>query len=321
MKARELIFVGAAGLLHLGVLSLALVAPRGHGPVATEPLRAIEIELAPAIAPPLQEAPRPEPPRTDPPIPPEAPPPEVAPSVIPPTSPRVAPTDVPPTATAAPTSEPAGGPAAPPTTAPTPSGGGDEYGGPVARLPGVPGAPAWSLPGVMPNPGASLPAPTTSPRAPAVDRDKAGKLLRGSMAERDHGLGLDLPGAGTIAAAVAGGVRSSGTPEECRSSFVVRLSGSGRVTEVRALRWSTGDADAFHRAAQAAAAQLAANTLVMGGYAASGALVYVDIVSLLTLPSGGDGPTRKGLTLGFDVADVGSKPRRVVRSSYRITPG
>jgi hypothetical protein len=140
------------------------------------------------------------------------------------------------------------------------------------------------------------------------------------MADKDHKLGLDLPGAGTVASAVAEGVRASDVPAESRSAFVVRLDATGKVTEVRAVRWSAGGADAYHRAASIAASRLVGRSIAMTGAYASGALVSVEITSLLTLPAGGSGPSRKGSSVSFDLSDLGAKSHRVIRSSYSVSP-
>jgi hypothetical protein len=320
VRARELTFFAVAVALHLGLLGLARVAPRSawltRADANARAIEPIDVEL--------EVAPR-EPTSRVEPAPPEALPSgtEASPAPLPthPIEPRQrdrARGDEPPA-----TGEPVL--TAEPTASATPA---DEYGAPagpalpgLAPAPGV-GTPIWALPGILPTAPPPRPAPTVTPRAAPTERDKAGQLLRGAMAANDHKLGLDLPGAGTIAAAVADGVRASDTPAESRSAFVVRLDANGKVVEVRAVRWSAGDPEAYHRAASIAAARLAGRSIAMPGAFASGALVSVEITSLLTLPAGGSGPSRKGSSVSFDLSDVGTKPRRVIRSSYSVrAPG
>jgi hypothetical protein len=219
-----------------------------------------------------------------------------------------------------------------PAAPPAPSAANDGYDAPE-RVPlpgtGLGAAPAWGIAGVLPSMPTSAPAPTVAPSARPVDRDRAGQVLRAALAAKDHALGLDLPGVGAVASAVAEAVRASEVPAESRSTFQVRLDASGRVTSVRPLRYSAGDSGAWARAAEIAVRRLAGTALAMIGAYSSGAIVTVEITSLLTLPSGSSGPKihpgapggQIGTGASFDLSDIGAKPRRVVRSSYRVEPG
>lgn len=318
VRARELTFLAAAVALHLGLLGLARVAPQSAWLRSTSAevrhVDAVEVEL---------ERPLLEPPTTPSDPGPDAPQPAketrpAPPAARRPTERSTAPLE--PSATPALTAEPA---ASATPAGPLP----DEYGAPPGADPGVAlapglGAPIWALPGILPAQAPPRPAPTVAPKAAAIERDKAGQLLRASMASKDHKLGLDLPGAGTIASAVADGVRASDAPAESRSAFIVRLDAGGRVVEVRAVRWSAGGPEAYHRAASIAASRLSGRAIAMPDAYAAGALVSVEITSLLTLPAGGSGPSRKGSSVSFDLSDVGAKPHRVIRSSYTVkAPG
>jgi hypothetical protein len=59
---------------------------------------------------------------------------------------------------------------------------------------------------------------------------------------------------------------------------------------------------------------------VAAGRAGGGATVYVDVSSAVVLPSGGNGVKRQGLGVGFDLADIGANPTRVVKTSFRVVP-
>jgi hypothetical protein len=235
-----------------------------------------------------------------------------------PIAPAPAPAPLEPIAPSSPSTEPA---------APPPAATGEGYDAPEAvAMPGtgLGAAPAWAMPGVLPSAPTSAPAPTVAPRPRPVDRDRAGQILREAMAEKDHALGLDLPGVGAVANAVADAVRASDVPAASRSTFQVRLDATGRAVSVRAVRFSSGDAGAWQRAAEIARQRLGGLALAMIGAYAEGAVVTVEITSLLTLPSGSNGPTIQpgvGASGTFDLSDLGAKPRRVVRSSYRVVPG
>jgi hypothetical protein len=134
----------------------------------------------------------------------------------------------------------------------------------VPGVPGLNGAQVWSMPGVLPSGvPAAAPAPTVAPAPRPVDSDVAGKVLRDVMATRDKSMGLDLPGGGTVAAAVGNAVRSSDVPNVSRGTFEVRLGPNGQVLSVRVVSMNGGSADQWQRAAQAAAAALAGRGITM----------------------------------------------------------
>lgn len=176
------------------------------------------------------------------------------------------------------------GPAAPPAP-----GSPDEYGGPPPAEPGVApglgGTPVWALPGVIaPRPEAPA-APTAAPAAP-VDIAAAGKVLNSTLQSRDKELGLQMPGAGVVATAVADAVRGLETPGDARAKFEVKLGGDGRVQGVRVISTTGGDAGVWERAAQKAAGALASRQLQVGEAGREGATVIVKIESKVTYPSG-----------------------------------
>lgn len=222
---------------------------------------------------------------------------------------------------------------APEAVAPAPSTSGqapqDQYdplppepggGGVLTAPPGLAGRPVWTIPGVVPESPRPAPAPTTPGAPREVDKNIAGKVLEQELRSRDKGLGLDLPAAGTVATAIGNAVRGMETPNEGRATFVVRLSPTGQVLDVRLASSSAGGQDVWQRAAQAAAARLRGKSLTMTGKYAAGATVYVDVASTVVLPSGSKGVERKGLGMGFDLSDIGANPTRVVKTSFRVVP-
>ncbi|WP_437984133.1 hypothetical protein [Sorangium sp. So ce117] len=318
MLSREVRFLLAATLLHAAIPLLARIAG-APGPVlearSSGARREVEIEIEP-IAPrgPEQDEARTPPPRT---------PDEARPREEEPVLGRTARRERRPLDPQAPTEapvEPREGPVAPPAPAPS-----SEYDGPpTAEAPrgvaGLGGAPVWQLPGVLPDRAPPAPAPT-APAAPReVSADRAGELLREAMRDRDKTLGLDLPAAGTVASVVADAVRSAETPSTARAVFEVHLSGAGAVLGVRALSSTAGAAALWARVAREAAAQLAGRVLAMTAAFTKGAKVYVTVSSSVQMPSGATsgGIHHQGAGFGFDVADIGARPRRLVQSSFRV---
>ncbi|WP_437297563.1 hypothetical protein [Sorangium sp. So ce426] len=321
MLSREVRFLLAATLLHAAIPLLARIAG-APGPLlearSSGARREVEIEIEP-VAPreAEQDEARPPPPRA----PDEARPREAEPVLgrtarrerrpLDPAAPQ-APTEAP--------VEPREGPVAPPAPAPS-----SEYDGPPTAegprgVAGLGGAPVWQLPGVLPDRAPPAPAPT-APAAPReVSADRAGELLREAMRDRDKTLGLDLPAAGTVASVVADAVRSAETPATARAVFEVHLSGAGAVLGVRALSSTAGAAALWARVAREAAAQLAGRVLAMTAAFAKGAKVYVTVSSSVQMPSGATsgGIHHQGAGFGFDVADIGARPRRLVQSSFRV---
>lgn len=213
-----------------------------------------------------------------------------------------------------------------PLPAATPSSAPREYDGPAPPVPmgagstsilrGLPGmaGPLW----VPPAGGAAPPAPTTSPK-PAPDREVATRLLAESMNERDMSLGLTLPAAGNVASALASAVRTALGPAAGSGTFVAILTPSGKVLGIQAIASKGGTADAWASAARAAAASLSGRSFGMEAPFENGAVVWVDVVSSLVLPSGASAavtPASGGFS--FDVADIGARKRQVVRTTFRV---
>jgi hypothetical protein len=158
--------------------------------------------------------------------------------------------------------------------------------------------------------------------APArpVDKAVATRLLEDSLAERDKTLGLTLPAAGNIAGAVGAAVRTALGPGVSGSgTFLAILSPGGCIVALTPVAWSGGSADAWAGAAQAAAGSLAGRAFPMVAPFQNGAVVWVDVIATLTLPSGAkSGVSSEPGGFRFDVSDIGRHRQQVVRTSVRV---
>lgn len=328
MRISEARFLIIAAVLHGALPVAAFVAPAA---VIDEPVTPIEVDVEIDVEPtrppePQVELPSPEAataavetPRTDE----RAPTPRgaerpssVEPGPIPTTAPSVEPGPAP------------TGTGGMPGPGPAPTGT-SEYDGPPPAVPngtgplvggGLPGigGNAWNIPGVVPDMGRPAPAPTVAPK-PTVDPKIATKVLDSAMKEKDKALGLDLPGAGTVASSVRAAVQATETPPESRATFEVRLSPTGQVLSVRVASSSGGSSETWARVAKIAQASLSGRTLAMTSSYAKGAVVYVNVQSLLTLPDGSKSAIeRKGAGATFDVSNIGAHMQRVVRSSFSV---
>ena len=316
---KEATFLVAAALLHAGIPLVARVVihPDAGSHATNSLLHPMEVVVEIPIEP-LQEAPPPAP------IEPRAPSNDLAPPtpearVAAATSPRDPSRNVEPSAgpepvgTAAPAA-PTGTGRAPDQYDALPDGNGDG----IAHAPGI-GAPIWTLPGTMPVAPRAAPAPTVATGPAPVDKDIAGIVIRGAMMENDKRLGLDLPGAGTVATAVRAVVVGADTPSVGRASFEVRVGPDGRILSVRVASSSGGTSDVWDRAAKAILAQLAGKPLQMNANYAKGAIISVSVSSSMALPSGASsGVTQQGAGIGFDVSDIGAHKSRSVKVSHTI---
>jgi hypothetical protein len=231
----------------------------------------------------------------------------------------------------------AAGPVAPSTergpgeivTAPEPGSSGDpnDWSAPSTNdwaPPGIgPQGPLWAQPGMLaPSALAAAPAATAAPRAPRADRDVANKLLASDLRERDKKLGLQLPAAGSVASVVKGAVYAADVPSDARAAIQVTLGPGGRVTGVRVLSQSGGDAATWNAVAQSVKASLGGAKLALSGDWEKGATIVVNVQSKMQLPSGsaGGGGLDLSTTQSFDVGDIGAKARRVVYTTFSATP-
>ena len=186
----------------------------------------------------------------------------------------------------------------------------------VDGVPGLGGNAVWTMPGVVESGRAPPPAPTVSPAARPVDKDIAGQVLRSALAERDKGMGLDLPAGGNVQGAVRTAVQGADLPDAVHGTIEFRLGPNGQVLGVRVLSANGGSQDAWQRVAKAAQAALAGRSFPMGQYA-KGAVVTVDVTSNLQAPSGSKGGFQ-GTGVAFDVSNIGAHSTKHVRTSYSV---
>lgn len=314
---KEATFLAAAALLHTGILVAGFLAhPHAAGPdqIKLHPMEVVvEIPIEPLREPPPAAVIEPRAPSNEP----AAQPPDQRVAAV--TNPRA------PTGPVEPQPGPDPGVAPAPTGAATgrapdqydalPEGSGDG----IAHAPGI-GAPIWTLPGAMPIAPRAAPAPTVATGPRPVDKDIAGIVVRGAMLENDKRLGLDLPGAGTVASAVRAAVVGADTPTVGRASFEVRVGPDGRILSVRVSSATGGGSDVWDRTAKMILAQLASRPITMNSNYAKGAIISVDVSSSMALPSGANSAvTQQGSGIGFDVSDIGAHKSRSVKVSHSIT--
>ncbi|MFO0588611.1 MAG: hypothetical protein U0441_13765 [Polyangiaceae bacterium] len=203
--------------------------------------------------------------------------------------------------------------------------GTSEYDGPPPAVLTAPnglspiGAQPWQIAGALPlEGGRAAAAPTVAPKA-TVDPHIATKVLTEAIKEKDKGLGLDLPAAGTIATSVRGAVQASALPSEATGTFEVRLSPTGQVLGVRVTSSAGGSSDTWGAAAKMVQAAVSGRAFTLGSGYEKGAVVYVSVKSTLTLPDGTKSVIeRKGAGATFDVSNIGAHMQRVVKTSFSV---
>ncbi len=195
-------------------------------------------------------------------------------------------------------------------------------------IPGL-GGPLWATPGMIPEAEKPKPAPTTIAAPPPTDPKLAGRIISDVVREKDRGLGLDLPGAGTILSIVKEAVRSSNTPEFARATLEVRIAPGGRVSKVRVLRSSAGNAGDWNAVASDVTGRLSGRSFPLPEAYAAGAIVTVEVMSQLQMPDGtvagkpsiaGGGANNVGGSMTFDTANIGARPKRHVGGSVSARP-
>lgn len=190
--------------------------------------------------------------------------------------------------------------------------------------PGLPGAPGISgiAAGIAINNSTAPPAPTTTPKTKKVDRYAATRVIKDELRKQDKALGLDLPAAGTIASLIKSAVQGSDAPGDSKASFVVTLGPGGKVVSVTVASMAGGSSGTWEAIAKMVQAQLKTMKLNLPEDYAKGAIVQVNAVSAMKMPSGanpGDG-IKLSLTQNFDVADIGASPVKVVKVSFSSKP-
>ena len=321
---RETGFLVGAILLHAGLIAVARRIPPPQRSNDWGVVHALEVELPAELepAPPTSDEGAASPP-------PSAPTPAAAPRV--PLGQVVAAPQARSWQVTQPNTEGPQNPPSPEATAqPAPSSSGPHWDGPPDEGRGIVSAPRgletplWSRPGMIPDAPRAAAAPTAPPPPRPVDPNIAGKVLMAGLAERDKKLGLELPGAGTVASALGGAVRSAfDVPTtETRASFVVEIGADGHVQSVRVAGFKGGDAALWERAAQAAQAQLKGRALAMNETYAKGATVRVTVTSKLQMPDGSKSGVGRlaGAGASFDVSNIGAHAARQVSQSFSIVP-
>lgn len=196
----------------------------------------------------------------------------------------------------------------PPPSAPIAGGG-------AITLPGIGAGTLWLPQGMGLEGPRPAPAPTVAP-ARTVDPHIATKVLTDAVKEKDKGLGLDLPGAGTLGTAIKQAVQAATLPSGS-ATYELRLSPAGKVVSARLVSSSGGSSGEWDAAGKAALGRV----LQMGSAYAKGAIVRVQITKTTTLPSGStSGIQQKGAGATFDVSDIGAHQQTVVRSSVSVSP-
>lgn len=210
----------------------------------------------------------------------------------------------------------------------------DEYGAlpPSGSDPGaIPGlgGPLWATPGMIPEAAKPKPAPTTIAAPPPTDPKLAGRIISDVVREKDRGLGLDLPGAGTILSIVKEAVRSSNTPEFARATLEVRIAPGGAVSSVKVLRSSAGVMGDWNAVASDVRGRLSGRSFTLPEAYAAGAIVTVEVVSQLQMPDGtqagrpsigGGAGNSIGGSMTFDASNIGARPKRHVGGSVSARP-
>lgn len=211
-----------------------------------------------------------------------------------------------------------------------------------------------STPGAAPNasaephdsimlfaPPAVVAAPGQNPLLGAAARDtstpndRAKRRVERSLSDGAHDAAIGLGPEGPVLRALHDATRASLAPERGRATFVAAVDAAGLVVSLR-LVGSTGDAAGWNDAREHAARALEGTRLTLRG--AKGAVLTIEVDSDVRLPSGARAPVTPALeesitvlpqnapshgtsdvvhtyTLGrFDLADIGSKPRRVVHA-------
>lgn len=197
------------------------------------------------------------------------------------------------------------------------------------EIPGSGKSRAWQLSDVMPKDGPPAPAPTEAPREKKVDRNKANEVLSQDLRDKDKKMGLNPPGAGTVASAAKSAVWSADIPDEATGTLTVVIGPGGKVKSVKANSNSGGTGAAWDAVAANVKASLAGQTLKFSSDYDKGAVVVLRVQSKRQMPSGGTpgNPVNFGVQKGggvggsFDLGDIGAKPiRQVLSSIVSVTP-
>ncbi len=191
-------------------------------------------------------------------------------------------------------------------------------------IPGVSGPPGVSdlTRRIAVNGAKAPPAETKAPKAKKADRRVADKVIKEELQRKDKALGLDLPAAGTIASIIKSAVLGSDAPADSAATFQVMLGPGGKVTSVTAGASRGGSKATWDAIAAMVKGTLKAQKFTLTDDYAKGAIIVVNVVSKMKMPSGAEvgAGLKLSLTQNFDVADIGAKPVRVVVAPFTATP-
>jgi len=176
--------------------------------------------------------------------------------------------------------------------------------------------------GVEPDVGENgRPAPTTTQKTARIDRNKANDVLNKDLHEKDAKLGMILPAAGTVGSTVKAAAYEL-LPDKAQGTIVVTLGADGKVTSVKVASMAGGTSGDWEAVAANVKAALSAKTLNLNDEYKKGAIVAINVVSLMQNPSGTDpdSPVKFGTTTTFDISDLGAEPIHQVRTQISVTP-
>lgn len=244
----------------------------------------------------------------------------------------------------------------PPPAAPLPGLDGK----PIWALPGVLLGPAPLASRVAAAPPPVVPSAPPSALGPMAYPSKALDYLGSGVPKRPppEEPTPPFPAAGTFASSLADAVRSSSTPPESETTFEIVVDAQGALVSVTVVAASAEHRKEWERVAGTVAARFTGQTFTLPDAFAGGSRIRVTVKSHLTMPDGtkhgismplpkfaglpsekdikedsiddrfrgtikGSLPPVKlsiGLSIDFDLANIGAKRKRVIRTRFHATP-
>jgi hypothetical protein len=315
VRLSELRFLAAALVLHLALpVAAAIVPARDELAALTDPVTEIEVDVAEASPPVIDERPPPlatdvEPADVEQPVDARTRRMHVAPYLAPTASAERKRAEV----------------DSPPIRTPRTKPGSNEYDLPPGAIPGpgqIPGAggpSVWQvLPGSAPTARAQGPAaPTATPRR-KVDQEAGKRAIEAAVRAKDRKLGLDFPAASAIASVVRRTVRGSEAPYTCLAGFSIALGPQGTTRSVSLIHHQGGTASLWNSITSQVQSALGTRAFPMRSGFEKGAIVSVTVRSMKRKPAGG--ASRKGLGISFDPSNIGARETRLVSVGFSAEP-
>jgi hypothetical protein len=138
----------------------------------------------------------------------------------------------------------------------------------------------------------------------------AGEAMRGALHDRDVSLGLG--GGGPVVTALEAAVRQSTAPDESHAVLIAIADATGTVLRVEVE--SATDNPAYRGIAEDVLVRLRGQK-VRVPEGSRGLAMRIDVASRIASPSGGGvGVDPRNLGGHFDIADLGSKPHRIIHA-------